>query len=65
MTDSDAPQYFDLITLGRIGVDLYPLETGVPPAKGETFGKFPGGSAADLAVAAAVPPGDARLPNQP
>ncbi|GAB2777063.1 5-dehydro-2-deoxygluconokinase [Streptomyces chlorus] len=53
MTDSDAPQYFDLITMGRIGVDLYPLETGVPLAKVETFGKFLGGSAANVAVAAA------------
>lgn len=53
MTDSDAPQYFDLITTGRIGVDLYPLETGVPPAKVETSGKFLGGSTANGAVAAA------------
>ncbi|MCX2923237.1 5-dehydro-2-deoxygluconokinase [Streptomyces sp. NEAU-W12] len=53
MTDSDAPQYFDLITMGRIGVDLYPLETGVPLTKVETFGKFLGGSAANVAVAAA------------
>ncbi|GAA2262452.1 hypothetical protein GCM10010415_26900 [Streptomyces atrovirens] len=48
-----SPQYFDLITMGRIGVDLYPLETGVPLARVETFGKFPGGSAANAAVAAA------------
>ncbi|MCZ9353835.1 5-dehydro-2-deoxygluconokinase [Streptomyces mutabilis] len=44
---------FDLITMGRIGVDLYPLQTGVPLAKVETFGKFLGGSAANVAVAAA------------
>jgi 5-dehydro-2-deoxygluconokinase len=48
-----SPQYFDLITMGRIGVDLYPLETGVPLARVETFGKFLGGSAANVAVAAA------------
>ncbi|MFE1459299.1 5-dehydro-2-deoxygluconokinase [Streptomyces sp. NPDC058735] len=45
--------YFDLITMGRIGVDLYPLQTGVPLARVETFGKFLGGSAANVAVAAA------------
>ncbi|MFE0817881.1 5-dehydro-2-deoxygluconokinase [Streptomyces sp. NPDC058794] len=44
---------FDLITMGRIGVDLYPLQTGVPLAEVETFGKFLGGSAANVAVAAA------------
>ncbi|MFI2424558.1 5-dehydro-2-deoxygluconokinase [Streptomyces sp. NPDC018955] len=48
-----SPQYFDLITMGRIGVDLYPLETGVPLSRVETFGKFLGGSAANVAVAAA------------
>ncbi|NEC82118.1 5-dehydro-2-deoxygluconokinase, partial [Streptomyces sp. SID7958] len=48
-----SPQYFDLITMGRIGVDLYPLKTGVPLPKVETFGKFLGGSAANVAVAAA------------
>ncbi|KOV25494.1 PfkB family carbohydrate kinase [Streptomyces sp. XY152] len=47
------PQYFDLITTGRTGVDLYPLETGVPLARVETFGKFPGGSAANVAGATA------------
>jgi 5-dehydro-2-deoxygluconokinase len=44
---------FDLITMGRIGVDLYPLQTGVPLSRVETFGKFLGGSAANVAVAAA------------
>ncbi|MET7295651.1 5-dehydro-2-deoxygluconokinase [Streptomyces griseoloalbus] len=50
---ADSPQYFDLITMGRIGVDLYPLQTGVPLSQVETFGKFLGGSAANVAVAAA------------
>ncbi|MFI1418693.1 5-dehydro-2-deoxygluconokinase [Streptomyces sp. NPDC020731] len=50
---ADSPPYFDLVTMGRIGVDLYPLETGVPLARVETFGKFLGGSAANVAVAAA------------
>ncbi|MEU0228634.1 5-dehydro-2-deoxygluconokinase [Streptomyces sp. NPDC006284] len=44
---------FDLITMGRIGVDLYPLQTGVPLAEVESFGKFLGGSASNVAVAAA------------
>ncbi|GGZ00931.1 5-dehydro-2-deoxygluconokinase [Streptomyces poonensis] len=44
---------FDLITMGRIGVDLYPLQTGVPLPQVESFGKFLGGSAANVAVAAA------------
>ncbi|MER7758300.1 5-dehydro-2-deoxygluconokinase [Streptomyces sp. NPDC097619] len=44
---------FEVITMGRIGVDLYPLRTGVPLAEAETFGKFLGGSPANVAVAAA------------
>ncbi|MFG2927176.1 5-dehydro-2-deoxygluconokinase [Streptomyces achromogenes] len=44
---------YDLITMGRIGVDLYPLQAGVPLAQVTTFGKFLGGSAANVAVAAA------------
>ncbi|MGC5036251.1 5-dehydro-2-deoxygluconokinase [Streptomyces sp. DT190] len=46
-------QDFDVITMGRIGVDLYPLQSGVPLAAVESFGKFLGGSAANVAVAAA------------
>jgi 5-dehydro-2-deoxygluconokinase len=44
---------YDLITMGRIGVDIYPLQTGVPLSRVETFGKFLGGSATNVAVAAA------------
>ncbi|MFF7921992.1 5-dehydro-2-deoxygluconokinase [Streptomyces mirabilis] len=43
---------YDLITMGRIGVDLYPLQTGVPLAQVTSFGKFLGGSATNVAVAA-------------
>ncbi|MFD3548484.1 5-dehydro-2-deoxygluconokinase [Streptomyces sp. NPDC058655] len=39
--------------MGRIGVDLYPLTTGVPLAEADTFGKFLGGSPTNVAVAAA------------
>ncbi|GAB2784868.1 5-dehydro-2-deoxygluconokinase [Streptomyces daliensis] len=44
---------FDVITMGRIGVDIYPLQTGVPLPQVETFGKFLGGSPTNVAVAAA------------
>ncbi|MEV5241960.1 5-dehydro-2-deoxygluconokinase [Streptomyces cinnamoneus] len=44
---------YDLITMGRLGVDLYPLQTGVGLGEAETFGRFLGGSAANVAVAAA------------
>ncbi|MEV6024316.1 5-dehydro-2-deoxygluconokinase [Streptomyces sp. NPDC052036] len=44
---------YDLITMGRIGVDLYPLQTGVPLPQVTAFGKFLGGSATNVAVAAA------------
>ncbi|MFC8714243.1 5-dehydro-2-deoxygluconokinase [Streptomyces sp. NPDC057197] len=44
---------YDVITMGRIGVDLYPLQTGVPLSRVSAFGKFLGGSAANVAVAAA------------
>ncbi|MFF2716822.1 5-dehydro-2-deoxygluconokinase [Streptomyces sp. NPDC058011] len=47
------PEPYDVITMGRIGVDLYPLDIGVPLARVETFGKFLGGSPANVAVAAA------------
>ena len=39
--------------MGRVGVDLYPLQTGVSLADVTTFGKFLGGSATNVAVAAA------------
>ncbi|MFI1355959.1 5-dehydro-2-deoxygluconokinase [Streptomyces sp. NPDC020898] len=51
MTESAPP--FDLVTMGRIGVDLYPLQSGVSLTLVQTFGKFLGGSAANVAVAAA------------
>ncbi|WP_208026031.1 5-dehydro-2-deoxygluconokinase [Amycolatopsis acidicola] len=44
---------FDLVTAGRIGVDIYPLRTGVGLEDVETFGKYLGGSATNVAVAAA------------
>ncbi|HEX7744480.1 MAG TPA: 5-dehydro-2-deoxygluconokinase [Micromonosporaceae bacterium] len=44
---------FDVVTMGRVGVDLYPLQVGVRLPDVETFGKFLGGSATNVAVAAA------------
>jgi 5-dehydro-2-deoxygluconokinase len=44
---------FDVITIGRVGVDLYPLQASVHLEDVTTFGKFLGGSATNVAVAAA------------
>ncbi|CAG7574004.1 5-dehydro-2-deoxygluconokinase [Barrientosiimonas humi] len=44
---------FDLVAMGRTGVDIYPLQHGVPLAQVRTFEKFLGGSATNVAVAAA------------
>jgi 5-dehydro-2-deoxygluconokinase len=39
--------------MGRVGVDLYPLQVGIGLADVTSFGKFLGGSATNVAVAAA------------
>jgi 5-dehydro-2-deoxygluconokinase len=44
---------YDLITMGRVGVDLYPEQIGVPLTEVRTFAKSLGGSATNVAVAAA------------
>lgn len=44
---------FEVLTMGRIGVDVYPLQTGVSLREVQTFGKYLGGSATNVAVAAA------------
>jgi 5-dehydro-2-deoxygluconokinase len=43
----------DVITMGRVGVDVYPLQVGVGLEDVETFGKYLGGSPSNVAVAAA------------
>jgi 5-dehydro-2-deoxygluconokinase len=43
----------EVLTMGRIGVDLYPLQIGRSLRDVETFGKFLGGSPTNVAVAAA------------
>ena len=44
---------FDVLTIGRVGVDVYPLQTGVGLAEVTSFGKYLGGSPTNVAVAAA------------
>jgi 5-dehydro-2-deoxygluconokinase len=52
MTSEQATS-LDVLTIGRVGVDIYPLQDGVGLEKVETFGKYLGGSATNVAVAAA------------
>ena len=47
------PGRYDVLTMGRVGVDLYPLQSSVPLESVTTFGRFLGGSATNVAVAAA------------
>jgi 5-dehydro-2-deoxygluconokinase len=44
---------YEVLTMGRISVDVYPLQVGVGLAEVETFGKYLGGSSSNVAVAAA------------
>jgi 5-dehydro-2-deoxygluconokinase len=44
---------FEVLTMGRVGVDLYPLQAGVRLEDVQTFAKYLGGSATNVAVAAA------------
>jgi 5-dehydro-2-deoxygluconokinase len=44
---------FEVLTMGRVGVDIYPLQVGRGLEDVETFGKYLGGSATNVAVAAA------------
>ena len=43
----------EALTIGRVGVDLYPEQSGVPLADVSTFAKSLGGTATNVAVAAA------------
>ncbi len=49
----DANGPYDLVTMGRVGVDLYPEQSGVPLAEVITFAKSLGGSPTNVAVGAA------------
>ncbi|GAB3654809.1 5-dehydro-2-deoxygluconokinase [Glycomyces tarimensis] len=44
---------FDVITMGRVGVDLYPAQTGIRLPEVTAFNKYLGGSPTNVAVAAA------------
>jgi 5-dehydro-2-deoxygluconokinase len=48
-----ADRRLDLITIGRVSVDLYPLQDSVHLEDVRSFGKYLGGSATNVAVAAA------------
>jgi 5-dehydro-2-deoxygluconokinase len=43
----------EALTVGRVGVDLYPEQSNVPLAQVQSFSKFLGGTATNVAVAAA------------
>jgi 5-dehydro-2-deoxygluconokinase len=45
--------HLEVLTMGRVGVDLYPEQTGTRLEDVSTFRKFLGGSATNVAVAAA------------
>jgi 5-dehydro-2-deoxygluconokinase len=49
----DRAATFDVLTMGRIGVDVYPLQVGVSLREVTSFGKYLGGSPTNVAVAAA------------
>ncbi|MFF8972776.1 5-dehydro-2-deoxygluconokinase [Streptomyces sp. NPDC014995] len=44
---------WEVLTVGRVGVDVYPLQTGVGLGEVTSFGKYLGGSPTNVAVAAA------------
>ncbi|MGD9526535.1 MAG: PfkB family carbohydrate kinase, partial [Pseudonocardia sp.] len=44
---------YEVLTMGRMGVDVYPLQIGRSLREVESFGKYLGGSPANVAVAAA------------
>jgi len=43
----------EVLTVGRVGVDLYPQQSGVPLSQVSTFARFLGGTATNVAVGAA------------
>jgi 5-dehydro-2-deoxygluconokinase len=57
---NEAPHAYDVITMGRVSVDIYPQQTG-PLEDVETFSKSVGGSATNVAIAAARHGADAAV----
>ncbi|NRD26314.1 5-dehydro-2-deoxygluconokinase [Frigoribacterium sp. VKM Ac-2836] len=53
MTDDNDTAPYEVLTMGRVGVDIYPQQSGVPLEEVETFSKSVGGSATNVAIAAA------------
>jgi 5-dehydro-2-deoxygluconokinase len=53
LTTATGARDLDVLTIGRIGVDIYPLQDGVGLEEVQTFGKYLGGSATNVAIAAA------------
>ena len=51
--DTPTGQAHEVLTMGRLGVDIYPLQVGTSLRYVDSFGKFLGGSAANVAVASA------------
>lgn len=45
-------EHLEVITIGRVGVDLYPAQSGVALSEVTTFSRFLGGTATNVAVAA-------------
>ncbi len=52
LPEAAAAARYDVLTIGRVGVDLYPLQQG-PLEDVSTFAKFLGGTATNVAVAVA------------
>ena len=50
MTDT-VTEHFEVLTMGRVGVDIYPEQVGVHLEDVTSFGKFLGGSPTNVAVA--------------
>jgi 5-dehydro-2-deoxygluconokinase len=44
---------YEVVCIGRVGVDIYPTQIGIPLEEVTSFGKFLGGSATNVSVAAA------------
>ncbi|OIH98185.1 5-dehydro-2-deoxygluconokinase [Curtobacterium sp. MCBA15_001] len=57
---NEAPHAYDVITMGRVSVDVYPQQTG-PLEDVTTFSKSVGGSATNVAIAAARHGADAAV----
>lgn len=53
MPNPTPAEHLDVLTMGRVGIDIYPLQTGVGLDEVTSFGKFLGGSPTNVAVAAA------------